>query len=147
MEKKIVVGLLLFSIILFSIIQLYPKEKDVLEIEISGQKFYLEKAITQEEKSKGLMDRSYLEENKGMVFIWDTEEMRFFWMKNTLIPLDIIFLNSSGSIASIVHSAQPCESLECPSYPSELPARYVIELNAGKAQSLNISNQDIININ
>lgn len=99
-----------------------------------------------EERKKGLMYRDKLGENKGMFFIFEEEGRKSFWMKNTLIPLDIIFINSDKEIVDIT-TMQPCESDLCESYVSIEPALYVLEVNAGFSDNFNISKGNKININ
>lgn len=77
---------------------------------------------------RGLMHRRHLPEGMGMLFMYDREQQRSFWMKNTYIPLDMIFIDSSGEIVGIAEKTQP---LSEQSYPSQVPARYVVEVNAG----------------
>ena len=87
-----------------------------------------------EESMRGLMFRIHLPWNAGMLFPYSNEEPRTFWMKNTLIPLDMIFVDSSSKIVEIKENIPPCEQDECPTYPSVQPAQYVLEVNAGFVQ-------------
>lgn len=87
-----------------------------------------------EESMRGLMFRIHLPWNAGMLFPYSDEEPRTFWMKNTLIPLDMIFIDSSSKIVEIKENVPPCEQEECPTYPSVEPAQYVLEVNAGFVQ-------------
>lgn len=87
-----------------------------------------------EESMRGLMFRIHLPWNAGMLFPYSNEEPRTFWMKNTLIPLDMIFVDSSSKIVEIKENIPPCEQEECPTYPSVQPAQYVLEVNAGFVQ-------------
>lgn len=87
-----------------------------------------------EEFARGLMFRTHLPWNAGMLFAFDEEEPRRFWMKNTLIPLDMIFVDSSSKIIDIKENVPPCKQEECPTYPSKEPAQYVLEVNAGFVQ-------------
>ena len=93
-----------------------------------------EVADTNQARSQGLMFRETLNENAGMLFVFDEEAPRTFWMKNTLIPLDIIFVDSELTVVSIIENAQPCKEDPCQIYPSIEPAQYVIETNAGFAK-------------
>ena len=77
------------------------------------------------------MYRESLPEDSGMLFVFGDEAVRSFWMKNTLIPLDMIFIDSNRRIVHIEENTQPCESDPCSIYSSQLPAMYVIEVNAG----------------
>jgi YVTN family beta-propeller protein len=87
-----------------------------------------------EEHMRGLMFRQHLAWNAGMLFAFNSEESRAFWMKNTLIPLDMIFVDDNSEIVDIIENVPPCEQDPCPVYPSEEPARYVLEVNAGFVQ-------------
>ncbi|MFD1015533.1 DUF192 domain-containing protein [Winogradskyella rapida] len=80
----------------------------------------------------GLMYRTSLETNQGMLFIFPDEQMRNFYMKNTKIPLDIIYINKAKTIVSIQKQAQP---MDLTSLPSEAPATYVLEINGGLSDS------------
>jgi YVTN family beta-propeller protein len=91
-----------------------------------------------EESMRGLMFRIHLPWNAGMLFPYSNEEPRTFWMKNTLIPLDMIFVDSSSKIVEIKENIPPCEQDECPTYPSVQPAQYVLEVNAGFVQEKGI---------
>jgi uncharacterized protein len=88
----------------------------------------IEIADTDAERMRGLMDRQNLPDNAGMLFIFPNEELRSFWMKNTYISLDIIYINSQKEIVSIQKYTQPKSTY---SIPSEKPAMYVLEVNAG----------------
>ncbi|WP_246138156.1 DUF192 domain-containing protein [Fodinibius salinus] len=80
------------------------------------------------ERNQGLMDVRDLPESKGMLFIFENNEPRSFWMANTPLSLDIIFVNNEGEIVRIHHSAQPFSEKNV---KSDKPAKYVIETNAG----------------
>ena len=104
----------------------------VIEIEI---------ADTDQKTSQGLMYRSSMSENAGMLFFMDSERIQGFWMKNTYIPLDMIFVNSEKEIVTIHANTTPM--LES-SYHSTKPALYVVEVNAGFCHKNNIHEQDRI---
>jgi YVTN family beta-propeller protein len=95
---------------------------------------FVEVPDDREEFARGLMFRKHLPWNAGMLFAYSDEETRSFWMKNTLIPLDMMFVDSSSRIVDIKENVPPCEQDECPSYPSKEPAQYVLEVNAGFVQ-------------
>jgi hypothetical protein len=96
----------------------------------------VEVANTKKKRSKGLMYRESLGENEGMLFIFPYEGIHPFWMANTFIPLDILWINSSMEIVYIEENVPPCtktgrlQSL-CPSYKPEGYAKYVLEVNGG----------------
>ncbi|MBS3114946.1 DUF192 domain-containing protein [Candidatus Woesearchaeota archaeon] len=91
-------------------------------------KIKAEIADDNEERLKGLMFRENLNENKGMLFVFENEEYQTFWMKNTLISLDIIFIDENLKIVDIRY-AQPCKEEPCVLYKSSKPSKYVLEVN------------------
>ncbi|MGH6705581.1 MAG: DUF192 domain-containing protein [Sphingomicrobium sp.] len=108
----------------------------------SGQRthrFTVEIARTQQEQATGLMNRSELAPDRGMIFPFDPPRDASFWMKNTLIPLDMIFVRADGSIANIAANTVPL-SLE--PVPSEGPVGAVLELAGGRAAELGIKPGD-----
>ncbi|MBS3073357.1 DUF192 domain-containing protein [Candidatus Pacearchaeota archaeon] len=115
-------------------IRFYNGDKQILEIKAEVADTIWKQAI-------GLMNRTNLPEDQGMLFIFDSERKREFWMKNTIIPLDMIFLDKDFKIVNIIKNAQPCKSLDCEFYSSTGPARYVIEINGGLSSKYNITNQ------
>jgi len=108
-------------------------------VELNGIKIDVEIANTDEARQQGLMFRNSLEENEGMLFVFDNEEKREFWMKNTFIPLDIIFLDKNMQVVSIIESMEPCKEANCPTYSSKVPATYALEVNAGFVKENNIN--------
>ena len=104
-------------------------------------KFYVEVAMTPEQMMQGLMFRRTLAPNAGMLFIYQQPEMAEMWMKNTLIPLDMLFVDAEGKIVNIHQRAVP-GSLEL--IGSAAPVRAVIELNGGTTARLGIKPGDRI---
>lgn len=90
-----------------------------LEIEIVDEEYGI---------TRGLMFRKQMEENRGMLFIFPDVDMRSFWMRNTIIPLDIIFVGEDHRIVTIQRNTKPYSET---SIPSSAPAKYVLEVNAG----------------
>lgn len=88
----------------------------------------IEIADTDYDVQTGLMYRDSMEDNQGMLFIFDNEEPRYFYMKNTRIPLDLIYISKNKKIVSFQKNAQPFDEN---SLPSNAPAKYVLEVNAG----------------
>lgn len=109
---------------------------------LKGQRFTVELAETSEKQALGLMFRDSLADDHGMLFLFPAEARRSFWMKNTRIPLDILYFDAQLKLVSVAAGAQPCRTPSCPPYPSAGPARYVLELNAGKAAELGASPGD-----
>ena len=126
---------------LFAIILFYPnfsfalfERKGQVEIATTDgklQKFNVEFARSEAEKATGLMFRERLADDEGMLFMWNTSSPRQFWMKNTLINLDILFIDSDYRVVHIEESTQK-GSLRMIS--SLLPVQYVLEINAGQSQ-------------
>lgn len=85
---------------------------------------------------RGLMHRSHLPPDRGMLFVFGTEQVRTFWMKNTLIPLDMLFIREDMTVAGIVANAEP-ETLT--QRTVGIPSRYVLEVNAGWAKEHNVT--------
>ncbi len=112
---------------------------------LGGKKVLVEIADNEQERATGLMHRTSLPENQGMLFVFDSSYPYAFWMKNTLIPLDMIFINSENKIIDIV-TAPPCGADPCPTYSPREPARSVLEVNAGFSRNNNISRGDIVQI-
>ena len=88
----------------------------------------VELAKTQREQTYGLMNRDSLSENAGMLFIFENESYRNFWMKNTSIPLSIAYIDSAGVIKEI-YDMKPLDTTV--TYPSKHPVRYALEVNKG----------------
>lgn len=84
-------------------------------------------------RAKGLMFRESLCENCGMLFIFEKSGIHPFWMKDTLIPLDMIFISENGTIVDIIENVPPCpySSPSCPNYVPRAPGKFVLEANAG----------------
>jgi uncharacterized membrane protein (UPF0127 family) len=87
-------------------------------------------ARTEAEKQRGLMGVTSLTNEEGMLFIWDEENIYPFWMKDTLLPLDIIWIGTNGTIVEAV-TAFPCEGDPCTVYTPRGNSQYVLEINAG----------------
>ncbi len=103
----------------------------------NGATIQAELAVTGREQQRGLMFRSQLDANRGMLFWYTSPGTRRFWMFNTLIPLDIIWTDSNRSIIFISANTPPCGSTnpgQCPTYGPAEPSQYVLEMPAGEAQ-------------
>jgi uncharacterized membrane protein (UPF0127 family) len=104
------------------------RKDGALTLQPSGVTIDIEIVDEEPERIRGLMDRFTLPENAGMLFIFPQEELRSFWMKNTYISLDIIYINKNKEIVSIQKYTQPQTTS---SIPSDKPAKFVLEVNAG----------------
>lgn len=108
-------------------------------VELAGQRFTVELADDDAERARGLMFRDAMAEDRGMLFVHDTQEPQAYWMKNTRIALDILYFDNDRKLVAQQRDVPPCSLGDaCPSYPSNAPARYVLELNAGQAEKLKL---------
>jgi uncharacterized protein len=101
----------------------------------------IEIANTDEKRMQGLMFRSSMAENNGMLFTFPFEDQQSFWMKNTILSLDIIYVNAKKEIVSIQKYAEPYSERPLPSFK---PAQYVVEVNAGFCDRHRIGEGDCI---
>ncbi len=99
------------------------------------EKIWLEIADTHQERKNGLMYRSYLASNSGMLFIYDKPQFVKFWMKNTQIPLDIIFINDKGLIVRLVTNTVP---FSIDPIESGQKVQYVLEVNSGYSKQMDL---------
>ena len=108
-------------------------------VELAGHRYAIEIADDDAERARGLMYRDAMEDGHGMLFIHDVEEPQAYWMKNTRIPLDILYFDNQRRLVSQQRDVPPCDLGDaCPPYPSSAPAIYVLELNAGEAERLHL---------
>ena len=100
--------------------------------------FSVELALTPEERAYGLMFREHLNKDEGMLFVYEEERKYSFWMKNTVIPLDMIWINNDKEVVFIAKNVQPCRQDSCPVIYPDRKALYVLELNAGLSDDINL---------
>lgn len=152
MNKQWILIVLLILVFVVSIkagLQGQSPEAGSLEADqvcIKDRCFLVEIAANQSQRGYGLMNREHLDPDKGMLFVYDEEGYHSFWMKNTLIPLDIIWINSSQDIVYIERNAQPCTSDYCPIIDPWRNASYVLEINGGLCDKYGINVGDKANI-
>jgi uncharacterized membrane protein (UPF0127 family) len=103
--------------------------------------FVVEIAKTSAEQERGLMFREHMPRDHGMLFTFNNERKRAFWMKDTLIPLDILFISKNGRIHHVHHMARPLDETHV---TAQLPAFAVLEINGGLADELGIGPGDIL---
>ncbi len=97
-------------------------------------------------RERGLMFREHLAPSEGMIFVFPAAGYYPFWMKNTLIPLDMLWLDAGGRIVSIAQSVPPCKADPCPSYPPTGNALYVIEVVSGFCREHGVKAGDLVKL-
>ncbi len=98
-------------------------------------RFTVEVANNARDRARGLMGRPSMPMGSGMLFVYHRTGPLAFWMRNTLIPLDIIYMDETGTVVDIAHNAKPLDET---ALPSKKPGRYVLEINGGLARALGI---------
>jgi uncharacterized protein len=104
----------------------------------------IEIANEEQLRSDGLMYRDSLAPDAGMLFFFPEEGEYPFWMKNTRIPLDMIWIDSARRIAHVKHEVPPCRTADCPSYPPNANAKYVLEVAGGVAKQHGLKTGDVL---
>ena len=124
----------------------FEKEGDLYLLKSGDtiKKLDIEIADSQYKRETGLMYRKSMKEHQGMLFIYPEEAPRSFYMKNTYIPLDIIYYSKDSTVVSFQENAIPLDET---ALPSEKPAQFILELNAGKVKEWNIEAGDKIDFN
>ncbi|MBS0430977.1 MAG: DUF192 domain-containing protein [Proteobacteria bacterium] len=112
-------------------------------VELRGHRIGVEIAADDASREHGLMDRTSMPADHGMLFVFPDSQIRTFWMKDTLIPLDMLFFDADRRVVTLLADVPPCKADPCPIYPSTQPARYVLELNAGTAEKLGAHEGDV----
>ncbi|MDP2343328.1 MAG: DUF192 domain-containing protein [Deltaproteobacteria bacterium] len=107
----------------------------VVQTATGPQRIRVELALKGNERERGLMYREHLDDDEGMLFVFEKQQALSFWMKNTYIPLDMFFIAEDFTIAGIVENAEP---LTTSSRRVDKPSRYVLELKGGAARKLGI---------
>lgn len=123
----------------------FSQTKKISKVCVNNNCFEVELAENILQQSRGLMFRESLQEHKGMFFIFKKEDIYPFWMENTKISLDIIWINSENKIVFISKSAEPCKTLSCPKIIPLEKAKYVLEINGGLVEKFGIKVGDEVN--
>lgn len=136
----LVISIIFIFLLLFVFLINNEKIKDKIPVCFSSEIcISAEIAKTDEEKSLGLMHRESLEKTKGMLFPYESEEIRAFWMKNMNFPIDIIWLDKDKKIVYIHENVQQCAAEPCQLYAPDKNAMYVLEVNANFSRDNNLS--------
>jgi hypothetical protein len=153
---QVVAGIAVLALIVFLVFPgIFKKDKSLDEYTFTKEgeltfysadnkpiiKIDIEIADNEYERQLGLMKRKSMENNQGMLFIFPNEEVRSFWMRNTFIPLDMIFVNANREIVTIHKNTRV---LSDQSYPSSAPSIYVVEVIGGFIDKYNIKEGDKI---
>ncbi len=139
MKKKILFVFILVAGFGSASCALLPRPPQVC---FAGRCVNVELADDPEKLEHGLRERTSLASGHGMLFIFPQTEPRFFWMKDTWISLDIIWLDENKKIVHVEDNVPPCVSESCPVFGPAAPVRYVLEINAGAAAGLGIKPGD-----
>ena len=118
------------------------KAPTAYRVTVGNVTVYAEAADTFAEREMGLMNRTYLNEDAGMLFIFQTQQQQGFWMKNMRFPLDVVFITADKHVLEIYASVPPCTSDPCALYTSSAPIQYALEVNAGFAARNGIASGD-----
>ena len=148
MNRNFLFGLFLSIITYYSLISFadFPV-KEILIANSIGEikKFNVEIADNSNTRSKGFMWRENIPDGTGMLFVWNKEAYRNFWMKNTPSSLDILFFDGNGSFLNVVENTEP---FSLKNIQSSKPSQYVLELNSGSSKINNLyGGTKILNLN
>ncbi|HRD65954.1 MAG TPA: DUF192 domain-containing protein [Candidatus Competibacter sp.] len=134
-----------FTALLLGLAAPNTESADAVKLEpvtVGSAVFQVEMARTAQERGRGLMFRTELPKDRGMLFV-QPPGPAVFWMKNTYIPLDLLYFDADGRLLQIEADVPPCTTPSCPIYPSETATvRYVLEINAGEAARRGIQVRD-----
>ena len=148
MNRNFLFGLFLSIITFYSLFSFadFPV-KEILIANSIGEikKFNVEIADNSNTRSKGFMWRENIPDGTGMLFVWNKEAYRNFWMKNTPSSLDILFFDGNGSFLNVVENTEP---FSLKNIQSSKPSQYVLELNSGSSKINNLyGGSQILNLN
>jgi len=127
--KKFLILCLFTSVLLLSGCFNLPENSSKINIKLNNKDYVLEKARNQEERERGLMNRQKLPENEGMIFYFDQSDYQSFWMKNTLIPLEIIFVNGCKIVDTQTMSVEKDPNNPLKTYTAKQKADKAIEID------------------
>lgn len=119
----------------------FPQSSIVIESEQACYRFTVHVAVNDAQRARGLMHVRSMDPWHGMLFVYSSDAEHSMWMKNTFIPLDMLFIRGDGSVARIAENTEP-QSLV--SISSREPVRYVLELNGGTSEALGITTNSTV---
>lgn len=132
----------IFLVVLFSACQKSSNQHP--QVCFKDTCFHVEIVHEESEIQKGLQGRHSLGKDEGMLFVFSSSAIYTFWMKDTLIPLDMIWLDYAHKIVHIEKNVLPCQSDPCPTYQPKMQALYVLEINAGLADTYQMALGDYL---
>ena len=139
------VSLLLTAVAFFVYAQNNSLENNnISKVCFENKCFNIEIANTPREREIGLMNRENLDLNNGMLFVFEKEGVYNFWMKNVLIPLDMIWIDGNKQVVFIKENAEPCKTEQCEVFGSDEKALYVLEVNGGAVEEMGIKIGDAV---
>jgi uncharacterized membrane protein (UPF0127 family) len=147
-EKSLLfIGIISVILVVAAIGYYFYGKNNIIEVCFKDRCYAVELAQTETQRARGLMYRDKLDSDKGMFFIFDKEDIYPFWMKNMLIPLDIIWLDKNMKVVYIYKGALPCGQNDYQSITPPVVAKYVLEINAGGADKTGIKEGDVMVFN
>lgn len=138
---KVIFGAFFILFLFAGIFLLVPKSKKIC---FGSSCFKAKVADTDTKRAKGLMYVREMREDGGMFFVFEEPGKHSFWMKNTLIPLDIIWIDDIGKVVYIKENAKPCKTETCDSFAPDKEAKYVLEINGGQAKQKGLKQGDLL---
>ena len=109
-----------------------------------GESIIADLVSSEEDRARGLMFRDTINEDQGMLFVFESEGLYSFWMKNMNFSIDILWLDEQKRIVHVEKNVPPCKKEPCPSYATTIPAKYVLELKAGSIEKRELKLNDKI---
>ena len=146
MNKKVFVLVIIGVVAIFIIAMVFLLTEKTNQVCFKNHCFNVELAIEIDEQVRGLMFREHLDSDKGMLFIFKEELKHSFWMKNVLIPLDIIWINENKEVVFISENTQPCGEFICSTIKPIENAKYVLEINGGISKKIGLTIGDRVGI-
>lgn len=133
--------ILIVALIVFS----FGHDEGIREVCFESSCYIVEVVDDSEERARGLMFRENLGEKEGMLFVFDEEAEHGFWMKNTFIELDIIWIDSEGKVVFIEEKSRPCGET-CEVISPKVKAKYVLEINGGESEKIGLEKGSFVEL-
>ncbi len=142
----LIAAIFLISVIIFMCFWLKKQKMETAKICFNEHCFLAEIAKTKAQRMKGLMFRENLAQDRAMLFVFENTGVHNFWMKNCKIPLDIIWLDEEYRVVAKKENCQPCTKGDCPSIQPGVSAKYVLEISAGLASQIGLTEGSYLSI-